>query len=179
MRWCCRVALCVACWTSVSSALGQESAAQPQVRVELRWVETKRIEGLTENDGFQSSCDPKSIVYPHQQPALVLTPHEVAAVRLSAHDVLQRGPSNAHYLVTLHLTNEARDKLATTYDGEKMRLLTVVVDGKFWGVRRYEKDKNKPFVPAAARAETFQPDVGFFSSRAEAERLVDALSAKR
>ena len=55
-----------------------------------------------------------------------------------------------------------------------MRQLTVVVDGKYWGLHRYEKDKDKPFVPAQARAETFVPDVGFFSSRADAQRLVDA-----
>ena len=55
-----------------------------------------------------------------------------------------------------------------------MRLLTVVVDGKYWGVRRYEKDKEKMFVPDQAQAETFLPDVGFFSSEAEAQRLVSA-----
>lgn len=55
-----------------------------------------------------------------------------------------------------------------------MRLLTVVLEGQNWGVHRYEKDRHKPFVPQAARAESFAPAVGFFSSRADAERLVRA-----
>jgi hypothetical protein len=49
------------------------------------------------------------------------------------------------------------------------------VDGKYWGVHRYEKDAgNDPLVPAEVKAETFTPGVGFFSSKAEAERLVAA-----
>jgi hypothetical protein len=55
-----------------------------------------------------------------------------------------------------------------------MRLLSVLVDGKYWGVHRYEKDQSKPFVPAGARAESFVASVGFFSSKAQAQRLVAA-----
>jgi len=56
-----------------------------------------------------------------------------------------------------------------------MKLLTVVVDGKYWGVHRYESEKDKPFVPEQSRPETFTLGVGYFSSKAEAQRLVDAL----
>ena len=174
MPWYVRVALGLAvCSAGVPAVVGQESPARPKAKVELRWVETKRVEGLTEDKGFQSSCDPKDIVYPHKKPALVLTPAEVAEARLTKHDFGGSG-LGVNYMVALHLTKEARDKLAATCEGKEMRLLTVVVDGKYWGVRRYEKDKDKKFVPDQARAETFLPDVGFFSSEAEAQRLVDA-----
>ena len=110
--------VCSACVPAIDGSEPPEKA-----KVELRWVETKRIEGLTDDKGFQSSCDTKDVLYPHKRPAL---------------------------------------------------LLTVVVDGKYWGVRRYEKNA-APFVPEQVRADTFTPNVGFFSSKAEAQRLVDAL----
>lgn len=159
--------------------LGMEPSAKPKVRVELRWVEQKRIDGLTEANGFQSSCDPDSIVYPHAAPALVLTPTEVAEARLKSHDLSGSGLSSENHMVTLHLTKQARDKLAATCDpnDRDMRLLTVVVDGKFWGIHRYEIDPDKPFVPEQARAASFTPSVGFFSSKFEAQRVVDALRA--
>jgi hypothetical protein len=154
-----------------SAVLGEEPPAK--AKVELIWLETRRIEGLTAEKGFQASCDPKGIVYPHKKPALVLTAAEVAEARLARHDFSKSGLSVV-YMVTLHLTKEARNKLAATRASNEMGLLTVAVDGKYWGVLRYEKDKDKQFVPEAARAETFLPDVGFFSSEAEAQRLVDA-----
>jgi hypothetical protein len=140
--------------------------------VELRWVESRRIEGLTEDEGFQSSCDPDSIVYAHKEPALVLTSAVVTEARLTKHDFSTLG---VNYMVTLPLTQEARDALAAMCEGKQMRLLTVVIDGRPWGLRRYEIDKDVPFVPESARAETFLPDVGFFSSEAEAQRVVDAV----
>jgi hypothetical protein len=171
MSWYLRVVLGLAvCTACLAIVVGQEPDAAPQVKVELRWVETKWIEGLTEDDGFQSSCDPKDRVYPHKKPALVLTAAEVAETRLTKHTIAGR----EHYMVALHLTKSARDKLAATYEGREMRLLTVVVDGKCWGIRRYEKDQDKEFVPDQAQAETFVPDVGLFSSQYEARRLADA-----
>ena len=170
MSWYVRVALGFA---ACSVVLGQEPPAKPKAKVELRWVETKRVEGLTEDKGFQSSCDPDSIVYPHKKPALVLTAAEVSEARLKKLDLTKNG-IGVQYEVTLDLKKEAREKLAATFEGKEMRLLTVVVDGRYWGIRRYEKDKDNTSVPDQARAETFRPDVGFFSSEAEAQRLVDA-----
>jgi hypothetical protein len=152
--------------------LGQE-AVRSAPKVELRWVESQRVDMLTEAEGFQSSCDPDSIVYPHRRPALVLTKKEVAEARLSEHDFTASGLSK-NYMVALHLTEEARKKLAESCEGDQMRLLTIVVDGKCWGLHRYEKNKAAPFVPEGARAESFLPEVGFFSSKAEAQRLVRA-----
>ena len=173
MSWNVRVALGFAvCSAIVPAVLGQEPPSKPKAKVELRWVETKRVEGLTEDKGFQSSCDPDSIVYPHKKPALVLTAAEVSEARLTKLDLTMNG-LGVLYQVTFDLKKEAREKLAATVEGKEMRLFTVVVDGKYWGVGGYEKDKDKS-VPDQARAETFRPGVGFFSSEAEAQRLVDA-----
>ena len=173
MRCTMRLAVGLAvCWAGAAAAPGEEPA-KPKAKVELRWVEDRPIDGLTEAKGLQSSCDPDDIVYPHKKPALTLTKAEVAEARLTRHDFSGSG-LGVNSMVALHLTQEARDKLAATVEGTQMRSLTVVVDGRFWGVHRYEKDKDAKFVPDQARAETFLPDVGFFSSEAEAQRLVDA-----
>jgi hypothetical protein len=176
MTWCMRIALgLMVCSACAPAVVAQEPPAKPKARVELRWLETRRVEGLTEDKGFQASCDPKDIVYPHRKPALVLTAAEVARAGLTKHESSPNSGWPAElYTVTLHLTKEARKKLAATTEGNEMKSLTVVIDGKYWCVFRYEKDKDKPFVPEAARAETFTPGVGFFSSKVGAQRLVDA-----
>lgn len=158
-----------------SIARGEQPPAGSKARVELRWVETKQVADLTEAEGFQSSCDPDSIVYPRRKPALVLTAVEVAEARLTNHDFSKSGLSRANYSVDLTLTKEARTKLAAACEGNQMRLLTVVLDGHYWGLYRYEKDAKAPFVPEAARAESFAPSVGYFSNMADAQRLVDAV----
>lgn len=174
MSWYLRIGLgLVVCTVCVPGVAQQDASAKHKAKVELRWVESQHIQGLTEDTGFQCSCDPKDIVYPHKKPALVLTAAEVSEARLAKHDFSKNG-LGVNYMVTLHLTDEARNTLAATVEGKEMQLLTVVVDGKYWGVRRYEKDKDAAFVSEQARAETFLPDVGFFSSEAEAQRLVDA-----
>jgi hypothetical protein len=114
-------------------------------------------------------------MYPHKKPALVLTRALVTEARLTKHDFSTSGLSNANYMVTLELTKGARETLLAQCEGNEMRHLTVVIDGKPWGLRRYEPDPDAAFVPAAARAASFTPDVGFFSSRAEADRVVAAV----
>lgn len=166
-----RLAVCSVCFLVIG---GQEPPVTPKVTVEFRWVEEKPIEGLTEDEGFRSTCDPMGIVYPHRKPALVLTPAEVAEARLTRHDFSGSGGPGELYSVTLHLTKEAREKLAATCDTLDLRGLTVVVGGKYWGVHRYEKDPHKPLIADECRAATFTPTVGFFSSRTEADQLVDA-----
>jgi hypothetical protein len=75
---------------------------------------------------------------------------------------------------TFHLTKAALAKLAATCESKDTRELTIVVDGKHWGVYRYEKDKDKPSIAEEVRAETFRPSVGYFTSKVEAERLANA-----
>ncbi len=176
MPWYVRVVVGLAgCTACVAAGGGEDPPAKPKAKVELRWVESERVTGLTEDEGFRATCDPKGIAYPHRKPALVLTKAEVAEVRLTKHDFSESGGPAELYWVTLHLTKVARDKLAAACGDQSRRALTVVVDGKYWGTRRYEKGVgNDPLVPDAVRAETFNPGVGMFGSKAEAERLVDA-----
>lgn len=163
------------CGAWVSASAGEAPPAKPKVKVEFRWVESKPIEGLTEEEGFQCSCDPKDIVYPHTKPALAVTAADVAAVDLKNLDYSKNGLSSENYSVAIHLTQAARARLAATVDGKQMKLLTVLVDGKYWGVHRYEKDQDKPGVPEQARAASFVALIGYFSSKSEAQRVVDAL----
>ena len=138
------------CFLIVAPANAQKGKAK-KTRIELRWVERKAIEGVTEKEGFQTSCDPDDLAYPHKKPALVLSRDVVDSVKLETKDFSRSGLSTVH-MVQIYLTDKAKKKLAASAEGNKMRLLTVTVDGKNWGVRRYEKDKDKPFVPVQARA---------------------------
>jgi hypothetical protein len=154
---------------------GQEPPMK-KAKVEFRWVESRSIEGLTEKEGFQSTCDPDSTVYPHKKAALVLTAAEVDEARLIKHDFSGSGGPRELYSITIHLTKAARVKLAESCEGDKKREVTVFVDGKHSrGVHRYEKDKGKPLIADEVRAETFAPTLAYFSSKVEAERIVDAL----
>ena len=152
------------------------TAGQPpaKAKVELRWLEDKRIEGVTEDKGFRATCDPRSTVYPYKKAALVLTAAEVSAVRLTAHDFSGTGVKGEMYMVEITLTKAAREKLAAGCDDGEWSL-TTAVDGKFWGTHRYAKVRDKLGVPEQARAESFAPTLGFFTSKAEAERVVAAL----
>src|SRR5262249_55833417 len=103
-----RIALGLAvCSSIVPPVVGQEPPARPKAKVELRGVETKRGEGLTEDKGFQSSCAPNDIVSPQKKPPLVPPAAEVAEARLNKHDFGGSG-LGVNYMVTLHLTKEAR-----------------------------------------------------------------------
>ena len=157
-----------------SEAFADEPPAK--ARVEFRWVESKFIESVTEEEGFQCTCDPKSIVYAHKKPALVLSPETVAKTDFVNRDLSRNGLSSQNYSITVHLTEDAKKRLADTVEGVQARALTVVVDGKYWGVFRYEKDENKRFVPKQCRADSFTPSIGLFSDRLEAKRVVAALN---
>jgi hypothetical protein len=159
---------------SLAVAYADDAPPDKRAKVVLCWVESKQIIGLTEDKGFQSTCDPKSIVYPHKKPALVLTAADVEETRLTKHDFSESGSPGELYSVTFHFTKAALAKLAATCESLDSRELTVVVDGKYWGVHRYEKDKDKPSIPEEVRAETFRPSVGYLTSKAEAERLANA-----
>jgi len=159
------------CISFTAWAIGQEPAAK--TKVELRWCEWQPVAGVTEEEGFQTSCDPKSLAYPHKKPALVLTAAEVSEARLSNHDFSKGGLSSDNYLVKIELTKEARAALASACGNQNSRVLTVVIDGRNWGLHRYEKLEGLS-IPEQVTADKFVPAVGFFSSRAEAERLVKA-----
>lgn len=160
----------IVCSAVIAYAAGQESPPKAKARVELRWVETKPINGVTEDKGYQKSCEPKDIVYPHREAALVLTSADVSDVCLTRYDFSREGVG-VQYTVTFRLRKESREKLDATIEGHGTRLLTVVVDGKYWGVHPYEKGGDEK----QTRSKSFVLYVGFFPSEAKASRFVDAL----
>ena len=155
---------------------GQEKKAQPMVkRIELIFMETKKVEGVTRNEGFQSG-DGGSIAYLHKKPALHLTPAHIKSVELSNIDLSRNGLNANNYSIKIQLTDKAKKELAAQVKGKKMKLLTLLIDGKRWGgMWRYEVDETKKGVPPQCRASSFSPTIGYFSSRAYAESIADAL----
>eukprot|EP00913_Durusdinium_trenchii_P005655 g5273.t1 len=143
--------------------------------VQCRWLETKRIEGVTEGKGYKYS-EGGAVGYLHKKPALVVTAAEVEKVKLSRLD-FRKGL----FSITIHLTKDAKKKLAANVRGrgKEMRLLSFVIEGKKWGPMRYEIDQNKRGVPPQCRAKSFTPLIGFFPKRSEAQRIVDALTPKQ
>lgn len=181
MAWQVRIVVgLAACMAYLPPAVGQQPAdlAKAKAKVELRWLETRPMEGLTENEGFQASCDPGDVR---------LSPQEA---RPGAHSRRgERSPPHPASVDGCRL-GRAGSRHPPSHPGGPRKAgrngrgpgdapLTVVVDGKYWGVRRYEKDQDKEFVPGQARPATFTPHVGFFSSKAEAQRLVTAFRAER
>lgn len=162
------------CLGGFANVYGQQSTKKSKVKVELRWVENEQIEGLTEDEGFQCSCDPDDIVYPHKEPALVVTAADVIDVEMAEHDFSSTGLDSQYFMVTIHLTKEAREKLASKGRGSSKRLVTVAVDGKYWGVFPYVRSNRKSDTSKTSHASRFTPQVGYFSSYAEAKRLVDS-----
>jgi hypothetical protein len=174
----------------ISPVIGQEPVAKPKAKVELFWLEDKSVTRLTQEKGFQTTCDPKSIVYQHIKPVIVLGPSEVTEVSWEQTEMSQPGGIFSEYhLVTLHLTKEARKTIAAAYEDDVQRSIMLTVDGSYHSIFRYAKGKAATFgVPEQRCAETFLPEVSFFSIRgekeatngekeatkAQAERLVDA-----
>jgi len=176
------IALLIACSVHhlcSTTGLAQEVLAQEadKPKIEFRWLEREKFEGITEEKGYEYS-EGGAIGYLHKEPALVVTAAEVEDVQLTNNDLSRNGLSAENYNITIHLTKKARKKLAKNVwgEGKEMRLLTFLIDGKEWGLMRYEIDENKRGVPPQCRAKNFTPSIGFFNKRAKAQRVVDALS---
>jgi hypothetical protein len=168
-----RVVVIVAvCVSGASIGLAEEPKEDPKNRVELRWVERTFVEGLTEKQSIQASCASDDVVYPHKKPALVLARKDVAEARLNQHDLLMNGLVTHHYSVTLVLTKQAREQLAANCPDKSARV-TVAVDGRYWGWAHYTTE-NDAKVSELCKARSFNPHIGFMSSKVEAEHIVDA-----
>ena len=159
MTWCLRVAL----WAAACSVVAPASADEPagKARLQFRWLAEKPVKGLTEEKGIQTSCGP-DLLYPHLKP--VLTGADVAEATLKQHDFSKSGLTGEHYSVNFRLSDAARKKLVDEAGDRASMLLAIFVDGRYWGTGHFQK----------ARADRFTPSAGFFSSRAEAERAVEA-----
>lgn len=178
MRWYSRIALAVVvCSASVSAVSAQEPPAKSDVNIELRWVESEHMEGLTDRGmRYQLSENAGDFGYPHRKPALVLTPDVVEKVRIAKLRIAARN----QYAVSIQITENAREALARTFEGKETRWITVVVDGKCWGGSRYEPaNKESGYSKSSGVwATNYNPWFGYTSSKAYVDRVVDALSKK-
>lgn len=159
-----------------SSALSQDNKTQPMVkRIELIFMATKKIEGVTREKGFEYG-EGGSIGYLHKEPAIILTPENLEKVELKNLDLSKSGLSACNYSIKLFLTEKTKKELAAKVKDKQMKLLTLLVDGKRWGgMWRYEVDETKRGVPDKSRASTFLPTIGYFSSKEYAESIFNAL----
>lgn len=159
------------CLVGLSRVMSEEPPKKPKMKVELRWLEMSRVEGLTEDKGIQASCETDDLLYPHRKPALEITREDVRGVLLTEHDLRKNG-LGLLYTVNFELTDEARKRLAANCPGQAARV-TIGVDGRYWGWSHYITS-DTALVSEACKARSYNPSVGFLSSKAEAEKIVEA-----
>src|SRR5262245_31096408 len=126
----------LAFWFAASSSLGlatpnQEPAAKPKpnAKVEFRWLESSPVKDLTEETGLRTTCGPE-LMYPHK--TAVLTNKNIVAAQFDNHGSVMGLPGD-HYLITFHLTEQARKTLGAASGDVPVKELAIFVDGKYWG----------------------------------------------
>lgn len=145
----------------------------PKPKIEIHWVELNRVKGLTVDRSAHSGSDTQNDYYPHTKPAMILGREDVAATHLKQLDWEMNGGVVQHFIVTLVLTKDARDRLAKTCPGKTARV-TVAVDGKYWGWDHYTTE-NETDVLNGWKSTDYSPSMGLMR-RVDAERIIDALS---
>jgi hypothetical protein len=150
----------VLCAIAVTPALRAESPAKPKAKVEFRWLAAKPVKGVTDEKGLRWGEGPE-LLYPHLKP--VVTNADVAGAVLKELDLSGNG-LGVQYQVEIRLSGAARKKLSGEAGDRPSMLLAAFIDGQYWGTMHFQK----------AEAANFTPFVGFFASKAEAERVVEA-----
>ena len=158
----------VACVATIGFAA--EPKEPPKPKVEIRWVESVRVEGLTVDRIVGDSGDSAGY-YPHAKPAMILTAKDIVEARLEKFDWLMGGVVVHHYSVTLVLTKDARERLAKSCPGKSARI-TVSVDGIFTGWSHYTTD-NDAKVSETSKAKNYNPSLRNMD-RASAESIIKA-----
>ena len=159
----------VACDTTIGFAA--EPKEPPKPKVEIRWVERFRVEGLTVDRIVGESGDSPGY-YPHAKPVMILTAKDIVEARLSKLEWLMSGVVVHHYSGTLVLTKDARERLAKSCPG-KSAAITVCVDGLYSGWAHYITD-NDAKVPEQSKAENYNPSWYLGTDRASAESIINA-----
>ena len=176
MKWLTRICVfAVVGFCGTSSLFAQEKQENSDTNIALYFVETKPIDGVTEEKSYQYGESTRSVGYLHKKPALILKPSEVEDVELKSQEFDTSIGKREYYRINVTLTEDARNKLMKQVRGNEMRLLTMVIDGKKWNLYRYEVDEDKSGVPPSAKASQFNPMIGMFSKKAEAEKVLAAL----
>lgn len=109
MGWSAHVAL----WLAVSPPVGLPAT------VEFRWLGREPAKGLTEAAGIRTTCGDE-LSYPHAKP--VLTHADVASASLKNHGSVM-GLAGDHYMVSFHLSERTKRKLAGSLAGESVKRL--------------------------------------------------------
>jgi hypothetical protein len=136
-----------------------EEPTNPQpARIEFRWLENRPIPDVTFMEGIRTTCG-EELSYPHATP--VLTGADVSEAELLITEFTNGLPS-PQFGVHLHLTAEAKQKLADTCPSGARGELAVFVDNQYFGTRYLHSGDIEGFVPMA----------GFMISRSAAERIV-------
>ncbi len=135
-----------------------DEPTKAKVTVEFRWIESVTIKGVTEDTGHPIVCGGDDW-YAHRKP--VLTGTDVASARLSTLNV----GLGDQYGVEFTLTAGAVKKLAEGCGDERGRMLTVYVDGRWYGSSYFDKSKPQAFSP---------PTAGYMTSKTHAERILEA-----
>ena len=148
-----------------------EPKEPPKPKVEIRWAERFRVEGLTVDRSVGTSGDTENEYYPHAKPAMILSRKDIAEARLKQFDWLMNDVIVHHFSVTLVLTKEARERLAKSCPGKSARI-TVAVNGKFWGWDYYMTDDDAD-VSERWKAKNYSPCIGLMP-RANAESIINA-----
>jgi hypothetical protein len=162
MLWYTRIALnLAACLAFVTAVVGQEPPAKPKAKVEFRWLEKRPIQDVTEDKGIPITCGGE-LAYLHKTP--ILFGNDVTKAHLRKHDFTVGGLPFDLFSIQFDVTDEAKLKLAAASGGERLKLVAIVVDGKYLGASYFKADKITEFAPSA----------GFISSRIEAERIVES-----
>ena len=159
----------VACVATIGFAA--EPKEPPKPKVELRWVEGVRVEGLTVDRIVGDSGDSAGY-YPHAKPTMILTTKDIVEARLERFDWVMNDVVVHHYSVKLVLTKDARERLAKSCPGKSARI-TASVDGIFTGWSHYTTD-NDAKVSETSKAKNYNPSLGGSMSRAGAESIIKA-----
>lgn len=164
-----RVWVIFACLGLIGFAAEPNERARPNI--EFHWAELFPVKGLTVDRSVHSGSDTQNDYYPHIKPAMILSREDVAHAKLEKIDWLMNDVVIHHYVVTLVLTKEARERLAKGCPGKTARV-TVAVDGKYWGWDHYITD-NEANVSERWRSTNYSPSMGLMP-QADAERIVNA-----
>lgn len=155
-----------------SPLISQDKKSDSNPKVEFYFVEDEPVEGVTGDKKYQTES---RTGYLHRKPALVLTTAHIEDVELRSQEFTFSDKVREYFIVQVTLTDNAREQIASKVIGKKMKLLTVVVDGKPMNLYRYEVDQSKKGVSKRSLAGNFNPSIGYFASKSEAERVYNFL----
>lgn len=159
-----------------SSQLSVDQKPQPDIKIEVRIIESAPIEGVTKQD-------PNSLYHLRIEPALVVTPAEVASVQKRTLPGVtmenRKTGESKHYprlVVDIQLTDKAQTRLKAAVEKTKSRKIATVVDGKhLGGWTRYITDETEDHSPLVHWSR-FGPRISCTGNPKKADQLIEYLT---